>query len=262
MEKILSNLDNNNNNINNNNIDRENRQQINENNENNKNEKNENESNFNLSIKSLIRMREVYVINNLKKQINTMKNSLRKKDEEIEEFKKNIKSAKYSKLEFNYNTNLNSYAKIKLENENVRKLCTEITEKFIKEKEENEKIGDLFIKQKSYLDEIKQKMKYLEEENKELNKKSNIMEDKINFLNTYATPPAASFNHKMIIKKQDKILINYKEELENLNENFNKEKIRLDKRILYMDKDFKELKKCYEYFYLILYFLFLFSYSY
>lgn len=204
-----------------------------------------NKNNVNLSVKSLIRLREVYVINTLKKQLSSMKNTMKKKDEEIEEYKKNIKCAKYSKLEFNYNTNLTSFAKTKKDNENVRKLCSELTEKYLKEKEENEKINLLFIKQKNHLDEIKQKLKSFEEENIKLNEKCKAMEERINFLNTYANAPT-SHQTRMTIRKQEKMILNYREELDSLNENYKKEKQRLERRIYYMDKDYKELKKIYE----------------
>jgi hypothetical protein len=174
-----------------------------------------------------------------------MKNILQKKEEEIEEYKKNIKCAKYSKLEFNYNSNLVSYNKLKTENENIRKLCNEVTEKFIKEKEENEKISNLYIKLKGYSDESKQRLKNIEDENKELIAKCKIMEDRNCIIISNLNPNVSQLN-KISLKKHEKIIKGYIKEIENLSENFKKEKIRLEKRINYMDKDYKELKKCYE----------------
>ena len=236
MENILANMENENNNPQENKP--EDTKEIND----------QAKSNINLSVKSLIRLREVYVINNLKKQISSMKNSLKKKDEEIEEFKNSVKCAKYSKLEFNYNTNLTSFAKTKKDNDNVRKLCSELTEKYLREREESEKIGNLYFKQKTHLDDMKQKFKTLEEENQMLIDKCKSIEERNTFLNNYSVPPASSHATRMTTRKQDKLLENYKDELENLSENFKREKIKLEKRIFYMDKDYKELKKCYEYF--------------
>jgi len=105
------------------------------------------------------------------------------KDEEIENFKNNVRCAKYSKLEFNYSNNLNQLIQIKKENESLRGNYEEISSKYTEQVEENQKIISSLTKYRSQYDEIKIKNKILEDSNCELNSKTKYLEDKVVLLN-------------------------------------------------------------------------------
>jgi len=124
---------------------------------------------MNVSANTFIRLREVYIINNLKKQISQLKKVISSKEGEIESYKNNVRCAKYSKLEFNYSNNLNQLIQIKKENENLRNNYEEISSKYSEEVEGNQKLISSLTKYRSQYDEIKIKNKIWEDSNNELN---------------------------------------------------------------------------------------------
>jgi len=200
--------------------------------------------NVKLSLKNYVKLREIFVINSLKKQVLNMKNLLKRKDEEIENYKSNLKCAKYSKLEFNYNNNLNSFIKTKKDYESVKKIYSDTSEKLIKEKEDNDKLYNALNKYKAQYDELKVKIKVVEEENRDLINKNKGLEEKINFLKTYSNPP--SHFSKVSLRQKENLITTLKNDLQVSTDKFRSEKQRLEKRIYYLDKDFKRLKEILE----------------
>jgi len=207
-----------------------------------KKKKNEN---VKLSMKSYIRLREVFVINSLKKQVFNLKSSLKKKEEEIENFKNNLKCAKYSKLEFNYNNNLNSFIKTKKNFENVKKINCDVNEKLLVTKEENDKLYLSLNRYKNQNEDIKIRLKYYEDENKELINKNKNLEDKVNFMKTLTTN-APSHYSKVSLRQKDNMIMTLRNEIQVSADKFKSEKQRLERRIYFMDKDFKKLKEILE----------------
>jgi hypothetical protein len=113
-----------------------------------------------LSANSIIRLREVYVINFLKNQVGQLKGLLVERDEEIQQYKNNIKVTKLSNLENEVkflqgeNEQLRSnYAKLNLELEIIDKNFKEqqyehqcLYKKYLKKEREIEKSANLLVK--------------------------------------------------------------------------------------------------------------------
>jgi len=219
------------------------------NNENNKesscsNIKLKNGKNIQLNWKSYIRLRELFVINSLKKQVGSLRNLVKQKDEEIENFKTNLKSAKYSKLEFNYNKNLNSFIKTKKDYDSVKRIQSDISDKLVKEKEENDKLLSSLNRYKFQYDEMKVKIKIFEDENREMLTRNKALEEKLNFMKTYSNPP--SHYSKVSLRQKENLIISLRSEIQSAAEKYKAEKQRLERRVLYLDKDFKRLKEVLE----------------
>lgn len=200
--------------------------------------------NLRLNWKSYIRLRELFVINSLKKQVGSFKALIKQKDEEIENLKSNLKCAKYSKLEFNYNKNLNSFIKTKKDYENVKKINTDTTDRLIKEKEENDKLYSSLNRYKNQNDEMKIKVKIIEDENKELLMRNKALEEKLNFMKTFSNPP--SHYSKVSLRQKENMILSLKSELQVSNEKYKAERQRLERRVYFLDKDFKRLKEILE----------------
>lgn len=175
---------------------------------------------------------------------------MKKKDEEIESYKANIKCAKYSKLEYNYNNNLNNFVKTKKDVENMKKIISDTSDRFVREREENEKLFCSLGKYRAQIDDLKVKLKSLEEENKELISKNKSFEEKINFLSKYSN--ATSFDFKASLKQKESMLSTLKSDFQTSTDKFKTEKLRLEKRIYFMDKDTKRMREIIEYRYYLL----------
>ena len=199
---------------------------------------------LNLSIGSYIRLREIYVINSLKKQVTTMKHIIKQKEDEIEVLKSNLKCAKYLKLEYHYKNNMTSYIKIKKDNENIIKIHNEATEKLIKEKEDKEKAMLALTKYKTIYDDLKIKLKDLEEENSELTNKNKNLEEKINFFNKH--PVSNLHLSKVSLKHKENLISTLKNDIQTIVDKYKSEKARLEKRIFFMDKDYRKIKEVLE----------------
>lgn len=184
------------------------------------------------------------MINSLKKQVGSLKNIIKQKDQEIENYKENLKCAKYSKLEFNYNKNLNSFIKTKKDYENVKKIQSDISDKLVKEKEENDKLYSSLNRYKIQYDEMKIKLKIVEDENKELLNRNKALEEKVNFMKTFSNPP--SHYSKVSLRQKENLIISLKSELQASVEKYKSERQRLERRVYYMDKDFRRIKEILE----------------
>ncbi len=197
---------------------------------------------MNVSGNTFIRLREVYVINNLKKQINLLKKVISAKDEEIENFKSNVRCAKYSKLEFNYSNNLNQLIQIKKENEILRNNYEEISSKFTEQMEENQKFLNALNKYRTQYDEIKIKNKIFEDANNNLTARNKYLEEKIGFLSKSIQHQPVQLT-KVSLREKNNLINKLKEEAQESMDKFSAERRRLEKRIFYMNEDFKKVKQ-------------------
>lgn len=197
---------------------------------------------MNVSANTFIRLREVYVINNLKKQISQLNKVIAAKDEEIEGYKSNIRCAKYSKLEFNYSNNLNQLIQIKKENETLRNNYEEISSKFTEQVEENQKFAHSLSKYRTQYDEIKIKNKILEDANNELSSKNKYLEEKIGTLNKMVQHQPVQLT-RVSLREKNNMINRLQEEIHELKDKFRAERQRLEKRIFYISEDFKKVKE-------------------
>lgn len=200
---------------------------------------------MNISPNTFVRLREVYVINNLKKQISNLKKTIVNKDEEIEGFKNNIRCAKYSKLEYNYSTNLSQLIQIKKDNEILRSNCEEISMKFSEEVEENQKLFLSLSKYKTQHEEFKLKLKLFEDSNNELAVKNKYLEEKVTLLNKSIIHQPVQLTRNTM-KQKDYLINGLKSELDDLSEKYKNEKERLEKNIFNIEKEFRKIKDAFE----------------
>jgi chromosome segregation ATPase len=200
---------------------------------------------MNVSTNTFIRLREVYVINNLKKQISQLKKIISGKDEEIESFKSNIRCAKYSKLEYNYSNNLNQLIQIKKENESLRINFEEISSKYTEVVEENQKLLNSLNKYRSQYEELKIKSKILEDSNNELVGRNKYLEDKVSLLNKSIIHQPVQLA-RVSVRQKDSTINNLKTEMQDLKDKFKQERQRLERRIYYISEDFKKMRDALE----------------
>lgn len=200
---------------------------------------------LNVQSSTFTRLKEVYIINNLKKQNLQLKKIISAKDEEIESFKNNIRCAKYSKLEYNYSNNLNQLIQLKKENENLRNSLEEISSKYSEGLDENQKLINSLTKYRNNYEEIKIKVKVLEENNTELVSKNKYLEDKVTLLNKSLIHQPVKLQ-KISVRHKDNTINNLKNELQENREKFKAERQRLEKRIYYMTQDFNKIKEALE----------------
>lgn len=192
-------------------------------------------------MKNYIRLRELFVINSLKKQVGSLKIVLKQKEEEIENYKSNLKCAKYSKLEYNYNKNLNSFIKTKKDFENIKNIQLDTTDKLLKEKEENDKLYSSLNRFKNQNDEMKIKIKFIEDENKELLIRNKALEEKLHFMKTFSNPP--SHYSKVSLRQKENLIMSLKNEIQDIIDKNKIERQRLERRIHFLDKDFRKMKE-------------------
>ncbi len=134
--------------------------------------------------------------------------------------------------------------KTKKDYESVKKICSDTSDKLIKEKEDNDKLYSALNKYKGQYDELKVKLKVIEEEKRDLITKNKSMEEKINFMKTFTNPPS-NFS-KVSLRQKENLITTLKNDLQVSTEKFKSEKQRLEKRIYFMDKDFKRIKEILE----------------
>jgi len=200
---------------------------------------------MNVSTNTFIRLREVYVINNLKKQISQLKKVMQSKDEEIENYKNNIRCAKYSKLEYNYSNNLNQLIQLKKENENLRHNYEEVSSKFSEQAEEYQKLFNSLNKYRSQYDEIKIKNKILEDNNNELASKNKYLEEKVALLNKSLIHQPVQLT-RVSVRELNNTISRLKDEINELREKNKSDRQRLERRIYYMSEDFRKVKDALE----------------
>ena len=129
-------------------------------------------------------------------------------------------------------------------NENIIKIHNEATEKLIKEKEDKEKAMLALTKYKTIYDDLKIKLKDLEEENSELTNKNKNLEEKINFFNKH--PVSNLHLSKVSLKHKENLISTLKNDIQTIVDKYKSEKARLEKRIFFMDKDYRKIKEVLE----------------
>lgn len=197
---------------------------------------------MNVSANTFIRLREVYVVNSLKKQISQMKKVIAKKEEEIEGFKSNLRCAKYSKLEYNYANNLNQLIQIKKENETLRSNFEDITTKYTEEVEQNQRLINSLAKYRSQYDDLKIKAKMLEDSNNDLAFKNKLLEEKVNLLNKSILHQPVQLR-RISVKQKDNTINSLKAELQEIKDKSKAERLRLERRVYFMTEDFKKAQE-------------------
>ena len=182
-----------------------------------------------LSANSIIRLREVYVINFLKNQVGQLKGLLIERDEEIQQYKNSTKVTKLSNLENEVkflqgeNEQLrNNYAKLNLELEVIDKNFKEqqyehqcLYKKYLKKDREIERSANLLVK--------------MEEDNK------NLLNDK-----KRAEESTNKYKLNMINMKAD---LKYKNEICNYSKITDEDKIKYEKEAETLQKKIDDLKK-------------------
>ena len=89
--------------------------------------------------------KEISYINSLKQQINGLKELIIKKDEEINEMKKNKTSLNYSNLQNNFEKNFNELTNIKKQNELMKTKIEDVTNLLFIEKEGNKSLKSKLV---------------------------------------------------------------------------------------------------------------------
>jgi len=200
---------------------------------------------MNVSANTFMRLKEIYIISNLKKQISQLKKNLSNKEDEIESYKNNIRCAKYSKLEYNYSNNLNQLIQIKKENENLRNNYHEVSCKFSEQAEEYQKILNSLSKYRSQYDEIKIKNKILEDSNNDIASKNKYLEEKVILLNKSLIHQPVQLT-RVSVRELNNTINRLKDDILELREKNKSDRHRLEKRIYYMVEDFKKVKDALE----------------
>jgi chromosome segregation ATPase len=206
---------------------------------------NQDNDEFCISPNNFIRLREIFVISSLKKQITQMRQIIQQKDEELDNIKLNSKVMKYAKLEYSYNNNLTELNQFKKENENLKINLEDTISKFKELFDEKENYRTSLGKIKSQLEEIKTKNKSLDEDNKSLSDNKRVYEEKISHLSKVIETYNRVKNKEKItaeetaIKKENSNLNNLQANLDNLKN----EKLRLEKKNSDLMKEIRQLRE-------------------
>jgi len=206
-----------------------------------------NKKEFSLSQNNFIRLREVYVIKKLKNYIHILKENLKVKEEEIENYKTNSKIMKYVNLENKYNSIINQLVVIENEYERLKSLYTEMTLKNKIFSEENEYFKNQMCKNKLNYEESKTKIKLLEDENKQLTHTNKLCEDKITYYSKFTHR-----DNKINLNENEKLKIDNQNLKSNLNllESENKQ---LKEKIKILTKKIESTNENLRYFFKFIY---------
>jgi chromosome segregation ATPase len=200
---------------------------------------------LNVAGSTFLRLKEIHLINNLRKQNNQLKKNLTEKEEEIETYKNNLRCAKYSKLEFSYSNNLNQLILIKKDNENLKNNIEELSSKYSEILDENQKIINSLTKYRSNFDEIKIKSKNLEENNHQLISRNKYLEEKVNMLSKSLNNQPVQMQ-KLNLRQKENLINSLKNEINEEKEKSKLERQRLEKRISFMLQDYNKIKEALE----------------
>lgn len=216
------------------------------NNLNNQNSQNNQENaDFCITPSNFIRLREVFVISSLKKQITQMRQIIQQKEEELENIKLNSKVMKYAKLEYTYNNNLTELNQYKKENEYLKFNLEETIGKFKEISDEKENYRSLLNKMKSQIEEIKIKNKNLDEDNRNLIDNKRVHEEKICHLGKVIETYNRAKNKEKITAEETTI----KKENPNINnlqtviDNLKSDKQKLEKKNTDLLKEIRQLRE-------------------
>jgi len=143
---------------------------------------------FNLSTTSFFRLKEMFVINSLKNQIEQLKQLNKKQEKEIAVFKSNSRVTKLAKLEQNFNNSTNELAMMKSQYENIRVQYEDTLEKYKEVLEEKNYFKSMMQKYKSQFEETKNNLKSLKEENSKLKEIRKMQDERIIYLSKITKP--------------------------------------------------------------------------
>lgn len=191
------------------------------------------------------RLKESYLLTNLKRQNMQIRKLLNEKEEEIENYKNNSRCAKYSKLEFNYSNNLNQLIQLKKENENYKNNIEELSSKYAEILDDNQKLMTSLTKYRNNFEELKIKSKNFEDANIELTSRNKYLEEKVNLLNKNIHNQPIQLQ-RVNIRQKDNTINNLRNEINEEKEKYKSERQRLEKRIFYMSQDFNKIKEALE----------------
>ena len=180
-------------------------------------------------------MKEMVFVSMLKNQINNLNEELAKKDEKINELKKNQNSTNFTKLQNNFIKNFNELAQVKKENEFMKTRIEDVHHLLMIEKEDNfnlkNKLQNFQDDYKFYKDNTTKKTTALE--NMLVKLKSQQRDCKIFHIRKGTS--ASAIRTAVRAKRMSDSEINYQKE-------FNEESNKLNEEIKKMSKTMTELK--------------------
>lgn len=174
---------------------------------------------FSLSTNTFIRLKEMFVINSLKNQINQLKQTTKIQEEEIENFKNNARVTRLVKLEHNFNNSSNELAILRAEYENIKIQYDETLEKYRDNIEEKNYYKLMMQKYKAQLEDAKSNMKNVKEENSKLKEARRIQDEKIVYMSKITKPSnttllTKALEYDNLEKKMEEVLRQNRELLE------------------------------------------------
>lgn len=188
-----------------------------------------------LTANSVIKLREIYVINFLKSQVGQLKSIIKEKDDEIRNLKENSKVSKISQLDYENQSIVNENNQIKQNLEKLTIANEALKANIANLKIEHESLYKKFLKKGRELERINIHVKEIEEQNKVLavNKKKADEESnkcKVNMINMKADLKNKTEKCNNAKEFEDKIsrLEKEKESLIKKIDNVNKEKVKLN----------------------------------
>ena len=188
-----------------------------------------------LSATSIIRLREVYVINFLKSQIGQLKGLLLERENEINDLKNNVKVTKMSQMENDCKFIQLEYDKTKEEIKNLIKQ-NEIIDKGYKELQyEHQMLYKRYLKKEREVEKHSAVISKMEEDNKTLLIDNRRADESTNKYRLDMINMKAELKYKTDLCNNNKSLVEDKEKIE-------KEKELINKKITELKKDIAKYK--------------------
>ena len=188
-----------------------------------------------LSANSVIKLREIYVINFLKTQVGQLKSIIKEKDNEIRLLKDNSKVMKMNNLESEIQSLIAENTQLKNSMEKLQNTSENVRQNYVSIKEEHEALYKKYLKKTREYEKISSNIIKLEEENKILikeKKKSdeNSNKHKLSMINMKADLKYKTDFCNMAKESEEKIerLEKDKENMIKKIDNLNKEKVKLN----------------------------------
>lgn len=171
--------------------------------------------NVDISAKSLIKAREIYIISHLKNQVHELKQLLEEKSQIIDELKSNSKVIKYSHLEADLKLKTNECILLKDQLDQMIQIIDEKDKKITSQQNEHENLYNAYLKKERESEKLYSSMVKLEEDNRLILVERKKAEENanrsrielINYKNTYRSKEELYNNSKLerneISKLQD-----------------------------------------------------------
>lgn len=188
-----------------------------------------------LTVNSVIKLREIYVINFLKNQIGQLKTLMNERDEEIARLKSNTKIQKFCQIEQELKIALaeneqikRQYEALSLKNENLSKSLKDL-------QEEHQSLFKKYVKRDREAEKLIISLSKMEEDNKILVQEKRKSNEALNKYKTNMISIKADLKHKNDSSNQSK-------NLEDENSKLVKDKEALNKKIDEISKQKQKLK--------------------